>query len=172
MFQDLLDDESCLWGVFNLLMVTDSLVSSLIPICRTLDIKSIDIISEKINPSERNLWPEKWQTLSALVSRKCTQVALLGSFSKYFAPQFLLMYASSCIRVELVHGLGIRVSHDHQSSDLWWEKSAIFPTEFLLKRCLSPFCSKADFCQLLHPFLFTALFLTAWNFYGCEKDVS
>ena len=99
-------------------MVTDSLVSNLVLICITLNTESIDVVNEKINPSERNLWPEKWQTLSALVSRNCTQVALLGSFLKYFVPQFFLMHVYSCIKVELVHGQGITMSHDHQSSDL------------------------------------------------------
>lgn len=115
-----------LWGDSIYSMVTDSLVSSLILICRTLITESIDIINEKINPSERNLWLEKWQTPSALVSRNHTQVALSGSFLKYFVPQFFLMHVSSCIRIELVHRQGITMSHDHQSSGLWWENLAIF----------------------------------------------
>ena len=44
-------------------LVTDFLVSNLVPICRNLNAEFIDVTNEKIGLSKRNLWPENWYTV-------------------------------------------------------------------------------------------------------------
>ena len=61
-------------------MVTDFLVSNLVLVCMNFNTESIDIINEKIGPSERNLWPEKWYTVGT-----CFKNPLTGGTSRVLA---------------------------------------------------------------------------------------